>query len=109
MIEDTLKTIEARLKSNAIPDDKRRELEQLLGKLKSEVATLSKTHAEQAESIAGFTSLSTHEATREQQNSQSLKHSLNGLTSSVEEFETSHPKLVQVVNSISNLLSGLGI
>ncbi|MDB6022820.1 MAG: putative cytosolic protein [Pedosphaera sp.] len=110
MIEDTLEKIEARLQSSeAISEDKRRELHELLAKLKSEVAELSKTHAEQAESIAGFTERSAHEATREEQNPQLLQLSLQGLTSSVEEFERSHPKLVQIVNSISQTLSNLGI
>jgi hypothetical protein len=110
MIEDTLAKIEARLKSaEAIPAEKRRELQQLLATLKAEVGKLSKTHAEQAQSIAGFTEVSAHEATRERQNPQLLKLSLNGLKSSVEEFEKSHPKLVDIVNSISNTLANLGI
>jgi hypothetical protein len=110
MIDDTLAKLEARLKSaETIPDDKRRELQQLVGTLKAEIAKLSKTHAEQAESIAGFTEISAHEATREQQNPQLLKHSLEGLSSSVEEFEKSHPKLVQIVNAISSTLANLGI
>ena len=71
-----------------------------LATLKSEVAALSKTHSEQAESIAGFTEVSTREATREQKNPHLLELSLDGLTASVEEFESSHPKLVQIVNSI---------
>ncbi|MDB6125034.1 MAG: putative cytosolic protein [Pedosphaera sp.] len=110
MIDDTLSKIEARIQSaDAINADKRRELQQLLATLKSEVAELSKTRPEQAQSIAGFTEVSTHEATREEKNPDLLKLSLNGLTSSVEEFETSHPRLVQIVNSISNTLSNLGI
>ena len=82
---------------------------QLLGTLKSEVGKLSKTHDEQAQSIAGFAQLSAHEATRQQQNPQSLHHSLEGLRSSVEGFEKSHPQLVRIVNNISNTLSNLGI
>jgi hypothetical protein len=110
MIEDTLAKIEARLQSaEAIPDDKRHELQQLVGTLKAEIAKLSRTHAEQAQSIAGFTEMSAHEATREPQNPQLLNLSLKGLGSSVEEFEKSHPKLVEIVNSISNALSNLGI
>jgi len=110
MIDETIAKIEARLHSTEnIPADKRQELQQLLATLKAEVGKLSKTHAEQAESIAGFTEMSTHEATREKQNPQLLDLSLKGLTSSVEEFEISHPKLVQVVNAVSNALSNLGI
>jgi hypothetical protein len=110
MIEDTLAKIEARLNSaEAIKDDKRAELQALLTRLRAEVAALSKTHGEQAESIAGFTELSTREATRERQNPKLLNLSLTGLTSSVQEFEKTHPKLVEVVNAISQTLSNVGI
>jgi hypothetical protein len=110
MIEDTIGKIEARIQSaDAIKEDRRRELIQLLGTLKSEVAELSKTHEEQAESIAGFAELSTHEATRTEQNPRLLRLSLEGLSSSVGELEKSHPRLVQIVNAISNTLSNLGI
>jgi len=110
MIEDTIGKIEAKLQSaDTIKEDRRRELVQLLGTLKSEVAELSKTHGEQAESIAGFAELSTHEATRTEQNPRLLKLSLEGLSSSVSELENSHPRLVQIVNAISHTLSNLGI
>ena len=110
MIEDTIGKIESRLQVvDSIPDERRRELLNLLSTLKSEVSQLSKTHGEEAESIAGFADLSTHEATRSEQNPQLLKLSLEGLSSSVEGFEKSHPRLVQIVNAISNTLSNLGI
>jgi len=110
MIEDTIGKIEARIQSSdAIKEERRTELLQLLGTLKSEVAELSKTHGEQAQSIAGFTELSTHEATRTEQDPDLLELSLKGLGSSVSGFEQSHPRLVQIVNAISNTLSNLGI
>jgi Domain of unknown function (DUF4404) len=110
MIEKTITEIEAKIHgANAISDERKRELLQLLGTLKSEVGTLAKTHDEQASSIANFTQTSTHEATREQQNQESLELSLKGLRSSVDGFEQSHPKLVQIVNSISKTLADLGI
>jgi hypothetical protein len=110
MIEDTIGKIEARIQgAEAIKEDRRRELLQLLGTLKTEVADLSKTHEEQAQSIAGFTELSAHEATRANQNPQLLKLSLQGLRSSVVGFEGSHPHLVRIVNAISQTLSNLGI
>ncbi|HYV29125.1 MAG TPA: DUF4404 family protein [Candidatus Eisenbacteria bacterium] len=110
MIEDTIGKIEAKIQNaDAIKEERRRELLQLLGTLKSEVAELSKTHGEQAESIAGFAELSTHEATRSEQNPQLLNLSLKGLNSSVEELERSHPHLVRIVNAITNTLSNLGI
>jgi hypothetical protein len=110
MIKKTIDEIEAKIRSSdAVSDDRKHELLQLLGTLKNEVGTLSKTHDEQARSIAGFTHLSAHEALRKKQNPQSLHHSLQGLRSSVDGFEKSHPQLVQIVNSISNTLSNLGI
>ena len=110
MIKDTLNNIEAKIQaSDSIKDDRKRELLQLLGTLKSEIAALSRTDSEQAQSIAGFTQLSAHEATRAEQNPELLQLSLKGLSSSVGGFEKSHPQLVQLVNSISNMLSNLGI
>lgn len=110
MIEKTVKKIEAQIQdAEAISSEKKSELLHLLSTLKSEVAELSKTNADQARSITGFTEISTHEATREEQNPELLKLSLSGLSSSVEGFEKSHPRLVQIVNAISNTLSNLGI
>ena len=110
MIEETVRKIESRIQSSeSIKPERREELLQLLSKLKAEVAELSKTHEEHAQSIAKFTDLSAHEATRTQPNPRSLDHSLQGLRSSVDGFEESHPKLVQIVNAISNALSNLGI
>jgi hypothetical protein len=110
MIEETIGKLEAKIQSaDSIKEDRRTELVQLLSTLKSEVAELSKTHGEQAQSIAGFAELSTHEATRSEQNPHLLKLSLEGLSSSVAELRGSHPRLVQIVNAISNTLSNLGI
>ena len=110
MIEDTIEQIQARIEgAGSIKEERRGELLQLLATLKSEVAALSKTHEEKAQSIAGFTDLSAHEATRAQRNPHLLNLSLQGLNSSVEGFEGSHPRLVQIVNAISSTLSNLGI
>ncbi len=110
MIDDTLSKIEAKIQnSESIKDERKRDLLQLLGTLKSEIAELSKTHGEEAQSIAGFTQVSAHEATRSEQNPELLNLSLKGLSSSVEGFEKSHPRLVQIVNAISSTLSNLGI
>jgi len=110
MIEDTIEKIEARIHgADSINENRRGELLQLLGTLKTEIAELSKTHGDQAQSIAGFAEVSTHEATRAERNPELLKLSLDGLGSSVSGFEGSHPRLVQIVSAISNTLSNLGI
>ena len=101
MIEKTIGEIEAKISTaESVSADHKQELLKLLGTLKTEVAELSKTHSEQADSIAGFASLSAHEATRTQQNPQLRELSLQGL---------SHPHLVQIVNRITKTLSDLGI
>jgi hypothetical protein len=110
MIEDTLSKIEARIQNaGSVNEERRNELLELVNTLKSEVAQLSQTHSDQAQSIAGFTEVSTHEATRERRNPRLLELSLEGMSSSVAGFEKSHPRLVQIVNALSNTLSNLGI
>jgi hypothetical protein len=110
MIQDTIGKIEERLRqADAIKNENKAELLALLGTLKAEVSDLSRTDADKAQSIAGFTAVSAHETTRLDKNPQLVELSLKGLSSSVEGFEQSHPKLVQVVNSICTTLSNLGI
>ena len=110
MIEKTITQIEAKIGgAESVSPAQKAELLKLLATLKTEVAKLSETHGEQADSIAGFASLSAHEATRAAQNPQLRELSNQGLRSSVEGFEQSHPRLVQIVNAISKTLSDLGI
>jgi hypothetical protein len=110
MLQDTISKIEGRIhNSAALGDDQRAELLKLLGELKTEITLLSKTHQEQAESIASFAEVSAREATRESKNPQVLQHSIGGLQSSVGEFETSHPRLSGLVNRIASLLANMGI
>jgi uncharacterized protein YoxC len=86
MIEKTIGEIEAKIRgADSVGDERKRELLQLLVRLKSEISEHQK------------------------QNLQPLKNSVEELQSSVEGFEQSHPKLVQAVNSISSTLSNLGI
>src|SRR4030065_1238605 len=109
VIQETITQIEERIKkAKSLNDAKKRELLNLLSILKIEVSELSKTHAEHTQSITGFTEVSIHEAMREEKNPQLLKLSLQGLSTSVEEFESSHPKLVGVVNSLCTFSSHIG-
>lgn len=110
MIENTLAKIEKKIqKVNSITDENKTELLHLFATLKEEIAALSETEVERAESITGFAQVSTHEATRQEKNQQLLQLSLDGLASSVHEFETSHPKLAETVNSFCQILSNMGI
>ena len=110
MLKTTITNIENKIKRNtSIKDKERTELLKLLSSLKVEVSELSKTDNEHAESITGFAQTSAHEATRKDKNEDLLDLSLKGLTSSVNELESSHPKLVEIVNRISYMLSNMGI
>lgn len=110
MIDDTVSKLEAQLRGAArLSPDRKEELLRLLGTLKAEISELSRTNQEEAQSIAKFAEISTLEATRTAKNQKLQDLSLEGLKSSVEGFEESHPKLVQVVDSISRTLSNLGI
>ena len=110
MINETIERIETQIQqSGSLSDQQKGELQRLLTTLRDEITSLSQTHDEEAQSIAGFTQLSTHEATRQQRNPHLVKLSLEGLTSSVEGFEATHPRLVQIVNSISTILANMGI
>jgi hypothetical protein len=110
MIQDTIAELESRIqKAEAVKPESKAELIQLLETLRSEIAAFSKTHGEDAESIAAFTTVSAHEALREKRNPELVKASLTGLSSSVANFEESHPDLVRIVNRICETLANLGI
>ena len=110
MIQGTIAKIEEKIRKVESLDDKsRNEVLSLVSTLKTEITALSETHRDQAESIAGFTALSAHEATRETKNARLLTLALDGLSSSVKGFEATHPRLVQTVNSICDTLSNMGI
>lgn len=110
MIQERIDKIESTLHSAPnLPAETKQELLALLAELKSEVAPLSTTHSENAASIARYTDESFHEATRSERNSEQTAAALSGLSASVEGFEASHPRLVQIVDRIALTLSNMGI
>ncbi len=110
MIQDRIDKLEAKVRlAQNLPEETRSELLNLLGGLKVEIASLSETNAEDARSIARFADVSTHEATREDKKPQLVTAAVSGLNSSIENFETSHPNLTQIVNRLAVVLSNLGV
>lgn len=110
MIGETIERIRDRITGSASLDrGKKDELLNLLGDLEQEVGAPAETKAEDAENIAGFVHISTREAIREAGNPELLEIARQGLSLSIREFETSHPKLVETVNGISTMLANLGI
>jgi len=109
MIETTIESIENKVRNADIKQEDKEELLRLLSTLEAEMLDLSRTHPEEAESIAGFTQLSAHEATRGQRNEQLVSLSTKGMISSIEGFESTHEELVRIVNSIAYILSNMGL
>jgi predicted transcriptional regulator len=110
MVNETIARIEKEIRSNkSMTDDQRKELINLVSRLKSEIEGLGESHPEVARSIAKHTEASVQEATRENPNPELLKHSLDGMALSVQSFEVSHPKLVGVINNLGQTLMNIGI
>ncbi|HEV7868710.1 MAG TPA: DUF4404 family protein [Chthoniobacteraceae bacterium] len=110
MINERIERIEAAVNdSTSIPESTRRELAALLADLKAEVAPLNETHGADAQSIAGFTDASVHEAMRTEKKPELADAALKGLASSARGFEVSHPRLVAVIDRIALTLSNMGI
>jgi hypothetical protein len=109
MVQDTIQKIEETIKnSKNINKEKKEDILNLIDSLKVEIVELSKTNHEDATSVANFTKVSTHEATKTKKDENLLDLSLRGLSHSVEKFEASHPQLVSIVNSICASLSNSG-
>jgi hypothetical protein len=105
-----LNDVERRVHSHDdIPSETKAELLRLLTTLKAEIATLERTHAAHAESVVGLAERSMQEAIRQPRDPQLAASALQELADSVAELEVSHPRLVNVVNTISVLLSNIGI
>lgn len=93
MIEETIRQIEARL--NASPNltpETRAELLTLIAKLRAEAAQLPAKQMPATNPPA-----------------ESMDEHVEQLRNAVEEFEDSHPKVIQLVNHLANTLAGLGI
>lgn len=110
MLEDTLAKLEARIRGlSTVPDEKKSELADLFATLRQEVGKLPRTEAGHAESITRFAELSAHEATRADAREDLQRLSLEGFSASAKGFEASHPRLVEIVNSICTVLSNMGV
>lgn len=92
-----------------IPEERRVQLTAMLSGLKSELASLSKTHHEEAASITRFADASAHEAARTEKKPQLADTALQGLRLSIEGLEESHPDVVQSVNRFATALSNMGL
>lgn len=110
MIQDRIEKIETTLRNSPnLTAEARDELLALIEDLKAEVAPLAQSHGDDAQSIAQFADASVHEATRTAQKPALIEAALKGLSTSVQGFEASHPRLVQIVDRLALTLSNMGI
>ena len=110
-VDETIRRIEQRVsKASAMQPENRDAVLDLLEQLKKQLDEVPESQRPQAESVAGFTELSAHEAIKGAAASDPglLQIALEGLRRSVKELEDSHPDLVQVINAISTTLSNAG-
>lgn len=97
MIEETIRQIEERLRaSENLAPETRAELLSLLAKLRAEASQLPSDK-------------SLPEPPGDAAVAKSIQDDAEHLRSALEEFEDSHPKLVQLANHLANTLAGLGI
>ncbi len=107
MSGNALDQIERKLhQADGLDAAERQELLTLVSNLKLEMESLGDDHAE---SIAGFAGAAAHEAMRSERNPDLLEHAVRGLSESVKELESEHPRTVEIVNGICTMLSNLGI
>ncbi len=105
MSKETIEKIASRVKeTSSLSGNQKNEMLRLLDDLKSEIGELAKTDKGRAEKIANLTESSTEEAIKKEKEPE-----LAELTSTVENFEASHPALVRIVNRIIVMLSDIGI
>lgn len=109
MIKNTLDQLEARIGQAKLDGPARTELLKVVMDLRKEVESLDSTHAEDAATVASFSTALATEATRREPDTNLVSLAVKSVKASVSRFETSHPTLTSVVNQFCTILAGMGI
>lgn len=110
MINETLSRIEAAITRIQAGNSKEKaELVKLLKDLKSELAAVPESRADDARSVGYFTEAAAHEVSRDNGSAQLRNLSISGIAYSVKGFEATHPKMVSVANELCMILARMGI
>ena len=110
MTDERIQKIKSAVESaDHISPEKKRELLDVLSRLKPAIAEIAQTNEEEAERISRFVEASAHEVAGNKERPEGLERVLHKLKQSVEKFEASHPDLTAFVTEYSAVLSGLGI
>ncbi|QSH40321.1 DUF4404 family protein [Lentisphaerota bacterium ZTH] len=93
-----------------IDDTCREKLLGIVGDLEKELSSLDASHKTSADKLAEKAHESTMQAIKDSGSRQDeLDQEIEGLKNAVDEFEVTHPKLVQLVNRFCMMLSDIGI
>ena len=85
-------------------------IDKIINELETKIRTAEFSNAaHKNDLLQSLSHLKNELAAREKQNLTPLRNSVEELRSSVEGFEQSHPKIIEVVNRISSSLANLGI
>lgn len=104
MVEDRIRNIEAHVQASAnLPDAAKAELLDLLAALRAELQGVKKEHLERAEESTG------EGGTDLTAKGESLDDALGGLTGTMTELETTHPRLAELANRLAVALANMGI
>jgi hypothetical protein len=93
----------------SLPPEKREELLALVAALRKEMDAVAPDRAQAAHEIAVETHALAEQALAPGAESKPGRPPLRKITDSLNQFEDSHPRLVQVTNAVCTALSNLGI
>jgi hypothetical protein len=100
MVEDRIRTIEARIRDSAnLSEPAKAELLDLLAALRGELQGVKKEHLEQAE----------RSAQGGPAHAESLDAAMGGLSNTVTALEATHPRLADLANRLAVALANMGI
>ncbi|MCM8530490.1 MAG: DUF4404 family protein [Lentisphaeraceae bacterium] len=101
MVEDKLNKIEEKIsQSENMTDENKAQVLELLKELKGEISSES--------SATEDTGIEKNISEIDSENEGFIKSAFNDINETINDFEESHPKLVQIVNSICTQLSNSG-
>jgi mevalonate kinase len=105
-----IENLEKKIESTSQIDAKIKEdLLDLMRSLKTELSDLKNINPDTAHDIAEKTQVSAEKILSSDNKKNELQENIDSLQGTVEEFEVSHPKLVQIVNRLCMMLSDIGI
>jgi len=110
MIQDTILKINALIEqADRLTSEQRRQLLDLIAQLQRDIQLIETVDHEQAQSVAVLAKLASHEYLRAEQNPELIAMAEKGLALAIEDYEESHPKLYQTLQSLCIALRGLGV